>query len=96
MSEEMKDKNVEAENEAVKEPVMEQVGKDEEVAAEKAEETQAPQPATPEELLAQAAAAFPTVLTSIPPSTCMLISAPILSAYSRIAFTLGIISAIKL
>ena len=33
---------------------MEQVGKDEEVAAEKAEETQAPQPATPEELLAQA------------------------------------------
>lgn len=54
MSEEMKDKNVEAENEAVKEPVMEQVGKDEEVAAEKAEETQAPQPATPEELLAQA------------------------------------------
>lgn len=54
MSEEMKDKNVEAENEAVKEPVMEQVGKDEEVAAEKAEETQDPQPATPEELLAQA------------------------------------------
>lgn len=54
MSEEMKDKNVETENEAVKEPVMEQVGKDEEVAAEKAEETQAPQPATPEELLAQA------------------------------------------
>ncbi len=54
MSEEMKDKNVEAENEAVKEQRTEQVDNNMKVAAEDTEETQESQPATSEELLAQA------------------------------------------